>query len=128
MGRLPTTVRIAALSIVLALLSNLALIGFIHFRTHDDALGTLRQRVTEQADVLAYVHASGGRKALTEAIRHGLADDPGLILALMDSRGRILTGNLAAPPSTDPRIAGYQTGQLAVGRPPSRSRRSSRGR
>lgn len=106
------------MSILLALLSNLALIGFIHFRTHDDALGTLRQRVTEQADVLAFVHASGGRKALTDAIRHGLADDPALILALMDSRGRILTGNLAAPPRADPRIGGYQSGLLSVGRPP----------
>ncbi len=117
MRRLPTTARIAALSILLALLSNLALLGFIHFRTHDDALGALRQRVTEQADVLGDVYASGGRRALTDAITHGLTDDPALILALMDSRGRLLIGNLSAPLRTDPRSRDYQTGLLAVGRP-----------
>ena len=116
MWRLPTTARIAALSILLALLSNLALIGFIHFRTHDDALGALRQRVTEQADVLADVYASGGRKALSAAIAHGLADDPESILALLDSSGRVLTGNLARPPHADFHNAGYQTGELNAGR------------
>jgi len=111
-ARLPTTARIAALSILLALLSNLALIGFIHFRTHDDALGALRQRVSEQADVLADLHASGGRWALADAINHALRDDSTLIVALVDGEGRVVAGNLVETRLADFHSSGFQTGEL----------------
>ena len=49
---MPTTLRIALLAGLLALLSNLAVIGFIHLRTHDEAASTVRRQVAEQTKVL----------------------------------------------------------------------------
>jgi len=106
-SRVPTTLRIAALSAVLALLSNLALLGFIHLRTHDDALGVLRERATEEARALTGVYGSGGRKALDKTIADTLGTgDPQLLVALVDAEGRPLSGNIAAP---IPRIARTRT-------------------
>jgi len=110
---LPTTARIAALAILLGLLSNLALIGFIRWRTHDDALGALDQRVAVQADVLVDVARTGGDAALRDAIALTLSEDPAAVIALVGVGGRVIAGNLAAAP---PRISatGFQTGVLAV--------------
>jgi signal transduction histidine kinase len=110
--QLPTTARIAALAILLGLLSNLALIGFIRWRTHDDAMGALSQRVAVQADVLTDIARSGGDAALNDAIRLTLGDDRAAVIALVGPGGRILAGNLAAPPARSG--AGFQTGLLAV--------------
>ena len=52
---MPTTLRIALLAGLLALLSNLAVIGFIYYRTHDEAVTTVRGQVFEQAKVLSDV-------------------------------------------------------------------------
>ncbi|MDB5721994.1 MAG: hypothetical protein JWP15_2612, partial [Alphaproteobacteria bacterium] len=38
MPRIPTSLRVALFSALLALASNLAVIGFIHWRTADDAV------------------------------------------------------------------------------------------
>ena len=65
---MPTTLRIALLAGLLALLSNLAVIGFIYYRTHDEAVATVHRQVTEQSKVLADVYRSGGRAALDDAI------------------------------------------------------------
>ena len=46
---MPTTLRIALLAGLLALLSNLAVIGFIYCRTHDEAVASLRRQVVEQS-------------------------------------------------------------------------------
>jgi CHASE1-domain containing sensor protein len=51
----PTTLRIALLAGLLALLSNLAVIGFIYVRTHDEALADLHRQVAEQSKVLTDV-------------------------------------------------------------------------
>ena len=64
-----TTFRIALLAGLLALVSNLAVISFIYFRTHDEADATLHQQVMEQGKVLADVYRSGGKPALDDAIR-----------------------------------------------------------
>ena len=61
--------RIALLAGLLALASNLAVIGFIYIRTHDEAAATLHQQVIEQGKVLADVYESGGKSALDDAIR-----------------------------------------------------------
>ena len=45
---MPTTLRIALLAGLLALLSNLTVIGFIYYRTHDEAVATVHRQVTEQ--------------------------------------------------------------------------------
>jgi signal transduction histidine kinase len=97
-SRVPTTVRIAALAAVLALLSNLGLLAFIHLRTHDDAFDVLRQRATEEARALDDVYRSGGRAALDEAIRETLAaGDSQIMIAIADARGRPVAGNIAGP-------------------------------
>ena len=70
---MPTTLRIAFLAGLLALLSNLAVIGFIYGRTHDDAVATLHRQVVEQSKVLTDVYRSGGKAALNGAIEDTLA-------------------------------------------------------
>lgn len=114
MRRLPTTARIAALSILLGLLSNLALIGFIRLRTQDDALGALRARVTSQTDVLAEVDRSGGVAALRATIAEMLADDPAVIVALIGRDGRPAAGNISSAPA-DLHARDFRTGELMVG-------------
>lgn len=113
MRRLPTTARIAAFSILLVLLSNLALIGFIRLRTQDDALDALHRRVAAQGDVLADVARSGGVAALRDAVGHMLADDDAAVVAVIAPGGRMLAGNLAASPRTT-RTQGFQTGTLRI--------------
>jgi signal transduction histidine kinase len=113
MRALPTTARIAVLAILVGLISNLALIGSIRLRTRDDALGALRGRVTSQTELLADIGRSGGGAALRGAIAEMLADDPAVIAALIDARGRPVAGNLAAAPA-DLRSPSFRTGELAL--------------
>jgi signal transduction histidine kinase len=105
----PTTLRIALLAGLLALLSNLAVIGFIYYRTHDDAVVTVRQQVAEQAKVLADVYRTGGKPALDDAIEDTLTyGDPQTVIALIDATGREPLGNLEThPPTFLPRQEGY---------------------
>jgi hypothetical protein len=102
----PTTLRIALLAGLLALLSNLAVIGFIYWRTHDEAVSEMRQQVVEQDKVLSDVYRSGGQMALIDAV-HDTIDyaDPQAVVALLDPRGREQAGN----------IAGLEQARLAEG-------------
>jgi hypothetical protein len=85
--RIPTTLRVALLSALLALAANLAVIGFIHWRTYDDSAEALRQQVMEEASVLDDVYASGGRAALDKAVADTLASgDPQLLGSAMAPR------------------------------------------
>ena len=94
-----TTLRIALLAGILALVSNLAVIGFIYFRTHDEAAATLHQQVVEQGKVLADVYRSGGKPALDDAIHDTIAyADQQTAVALLGPDGRQLQGNLEAVP------------------------------
>jgi signal transduction histidine kinase len=96
----PTTLRIALLAGLLALLSNLAIIGFIYVRTHDEALANLDRQVAEQSRVLTDVYRSGGRAALDDAIGDTVAfGDPQSVVALLAPDGRQLEGNLAEAPA-----------------------------
>lgn len=96
-----TTLRIALLAGLLALLSNLAVIGFIYFRTHDEAAATLRQQVIEQGKVLADVYRSGGKTALDDAIHDTVAyADPQTAVAVLGPDGREIEGNLDAVPES----------------------------
>jgi signal transduction histidine kinase len=96
-----TTLRIALLAGLLALVSNLAVIGFIYYRTHDEAAATLHQQVIEQGKVLADVYGSGGKPALTDAIQDSMTyGDAQAAVALLSRDGRQIEGNLqAVPPS-----------------------------
>jgi len=92
---MPTTLRIALLAGLLALLSNLAVIGFIYFRTHDEAVATVHQQVLEQGKVLADVYRSGGQTALDDAIGDTMTyADPQTVIAQFGADGREIKGNL----------------------------------
>jgi signal transduction histidine kinase len=112
----PTTLRIALLAGLLALLSNLAVIGFIYFRTHDEAVVTLHQQVLEQAKVLADVYRSGGKPALDDAVEDTMTyGDPQTVIALIAPGGRELLGNLETRPATVlPRQEGYRNTLIRV--------------
>src|SRR5437764_9482691 len=92
---MPTTLRIALLAGLLALLSNLAVIGFIYYRTHDEAVATVHRQVMEQAKVLSDVYRSGGQPALDDAVSDtiGYADNQ-TVVALVGANGRMAKGNL----------------------------------
>jgi signal transduction histidine kinase len=110
----PTTLRIALLAGLLALLSNLAVIGFIYWRTHDEAITEMRQQVAEQGKVLADVYKSGGKAALDDAINDTIAyADPQTAIALLDSTGREQTGNLASL-SRQPLVEGYHSALIRL--------------
>jgi signal transduction histidine kinase len=116
----PTTLRIALLAGLLALLSNLAVIGFIYGRTHDEAVASLHRQVTEQAKVLTDIYRSGGKPALGRAIDDTLAyADPQTAVALFDSGGRELQGNLAAGPSIPLGQEGYRNAIIRLRGQPS---------
>ena len=116
---MPTTLRIALLAGLLALLSNLAVIAFIYWRTHDEMAGQVRQQVVEQGKVLADVYKTGGKAALEDAIQDTIAyADPDTAVALLDSVGRERTGNLASLPP-NPLREGYRSGLLRLRGQPS---------
>jgi signal transduction histidine kinase len=93
----PTTLRIALLAGLLALLSNLAVIGFIYLRTHDEALSQMRQQVVEADKVLTDVYRSGGEPALLDAIHDTIAyADPQAVIGLFGADGREQAGNIAS--------------------------------
>jgi signal transduction histidine kinase len=99
---------------MLALLSNLAVIGFIHWRTHDEAVSAVRQQVIEQGKVLSDVYRSGGKTALDDAIQDTIAyADPQTAVALLDRSGRQQMGNLAGLPA-GPLQQGYRNTLLRL--------------
>jgi len=108
--RVPTTLRIALLAGLLALLSNLAVIGFIYFRTNDQAVATVHQQVVEQGKVLADVYRSGGATALDDAINDTMTyADPQTIISLTSANGGQVKGNIEPSSSGAlPRLEGYQ--------------------
>lgn len=111
---MPTTLRIALLAGMLALLSNLAVIGFIYVRTHDEAAGAVHRQVVEQAKVLADVYRTGGKPALDDAIEDTLTyADAQTVVALFSRDNRELAGNLAAPPA-QPLQDGYRNALIRL--------------
>ena len=117
---MPTTLRIALLAGLLALLSNLAVIGFIYGRTHDQAVASIHRQVVEQAKVLTDVYRSGGKPALDEAIDDTLAyADPQTAVGLLDVNGRQLEGNLAEAPPVQSMQEGYRNAVLRLRGQPS---------
>lgn len=98
---MPTTLRIALLAGLLALLSNLAVIGFIYFRTHDEAVATIHQQVAEQAKVLTDIYRAGGTPALDDALEDTITyGDPQTVAALIAPDKREIIGNLETRPVT----------------------------
>jgi signal transduction histidine kinase len=117
---MPTTLRIALLAGLLALVSNLAVIGFIYVRTHDEAVATLHRQVVEQSKVLTDVYRTGGKAALDEAIDDTLSyADPQTAVALLGADGRELHGNLAEAPSFQSMQEGYRSAVIRLRGQPS---------
>lgn len=97
---MPTTLRIALLAGMLALLSNLAVIGFIDWRTNDEAIATVTRQVLEQGKVLADVYRTGGKAALDDAIGDTIAyADPQTAIALLTPDRREIQGNIVSVPT-----------------------------
>jgi signal transduction histidine kinase len=116
----PTTLRIALLAGILALLSNLAVIGFIYERTHDEAVASLHRQVVEQSKVLTDVYRTGGKTALNEAIDDTLAyADPQTAVALISRDGGELKGNLATAPAVQSMQEGYHSAVIRLRGQPS---------
>ena len=117
---MPTTLRIALLAGLLALLSNLAVIGFIYERTHDEAVASLHRQVVEQSKVLTDVYRTGGKTALNEAIDDTLAyADPQTAVALISKDSGELTGNLATAPPVQSMQEGYHSAVIRLRGQPS---------
>src|SRR5438067_6788213 len=111
----PTTLRIALLAGLLALLSNLAVIGFIYFRTHDEALATVHRQVAEQSKVLADVYRSGGQAALDDAVQDTMSyGDPQSAVALLKPDGGEVIGNLETVRVLMPLREGYRNALIRL--------------
>ncbi len=96
--RIPTIVRIAALAMLLVLCSNLALLAFIHMRTHNDRLTPLRQQMVADARALSYVYSSGGEPKLTAAVHDMLSVDGNrMAIGIFDRQWAPQAGNLVLP-------------------------------
>lgn len=117
---MPTTIRIALLAGLLALLSNIAVIGFIYVRTHDEAVASLHRQVAEQGKVLTDVYRNGGKVALSDAIEDTLAyADPQTAVGLIDKDGREIQGNLAEAPAVQSLQEGYRSAVIRLRGQPS---------
>jgi signal transduction histidine kinase len=113
--RLSVTARIALLSVALAILSNVAVLGVVRQQTRTDALSELRRETVADLDSLSSAWRSGGEKAVRDTITDA-ADptDDDAALALFDARGVRLAGTgpdrLAIPMSA----TRFTTGLLAA--------------
>ncbi|WP_034161666.1 sensor histidine kinase [Sphingomonas sp. ERG5] len=118
MKRLSVTARIALLAIALALVSNLALVGFVWQQIHDDAIGALRRDALEQSDALVAVWRNGGMAALTRAIEEARAPgDESLILAVIDSSGRRIGGTGPDRVTIEADGTSFQIGRVGASAP-----------
>ena len=112
--RLSVTARIALLSIALALASNLALVGVVWRQTRSDALDAVQREAVEQADALTAVYRTGGRPAVTDAIRDARAPgDTSLVLAVLDPDGARVAG-FGPARMARPRATGFRIGRLGA--------------
>ncbi|MCP3735424.1 HAMP domain-containing histidine kinase [Sphingomonas sp. RP10(2022)] len=91
--RLSVTARIALLSITLALVSNLVLVGFVWRQTDAAVIGTVRRETIEQSDAMRAIYRVGGLTAVADAIRHArAAGDTSLLLAILNRDGARVVG------------------------------------
>ena len=97
--RLSVTARIALLSIALALVSNLVLVGFVWRQTDNAAMSAVRRETIEKSDSLRALYRTGGLGAVSAAIESARAPgDVSLLLAVLDRRGQRVVGYAPAQP------------------------------
>jgi len=101
---------------LLALVANLAVIGFIYWRTHDEGVTTLRRQVVEQSKVMSDMFRVGGKAAVDDAVEDAITyGDPQTVAALLDRSGHQLIGNLAAIPASGGSLQeGYRNAVLRL--------------
>lgn len=91
--RFSVTARIALLSIALALIANLALVGFVWRQTHDEAIQAIRRDTIEQSDAILDNYRTGGRTGLVDAIEDARERrDASLAVMLFDATGHRVGG------------------------------------
>ena len=111
--RLSVTARIALLAIVLALASNLALVGFVWKRTHDDAIAATRREMIEQSEALLTTWQREGQRSLVAAVRDARPPgDVSLVVAILDAEGRRLVGYAPDRVVVPLRESGFQVARL----------------
>lgn len=92
--RLSVSARITLLSIALALVSNLVLVGFVWKQTHDQTIAEARRETVDRSDALLAVWRAGGEPALIDALRQrDVAGESALIGAMLDATGRRMVGH-----------------------------------
>jgi len=95
--RLSVTARIALLSIALAIVTNLVLVGVVWRQGDNAAMQAVRRETIEKSDAMRALYRSGGLAAVTTAIDGARAPgDVSLLLAVLDGAGNRLAG--FAPP------------------------------
>lgn len=93
---MPTTLRIALLTGLLALASNLAVIGFIYWHTHDTAIDDLKRDTAEEAQGLTEIYQFGGAEAVRSEIgASSAAGNPDQLIALVNTFHQPIAGNVA---------------------------------
>jgi signal transduction histidine kinase len=91
--QLSVTARITLLSVTLALVSNLVLVGFVWKQTHDEAIAAVRRETVERTDEMLAVWRSGGVGALGRAVTEARAPgDVSLVAALLTPDGHRVAG------------------------------------
>jgi signal transduction histidine kinase len=113
---IPTIFRIGALTMLLVLCSNIALLGLIHASTYNDRLSPLHRHVDADARALSDIYASGGEPRLAAAIGDMLAADSSeLTIGLYDRDGRQRAGNLLPPSKLQSdRSPGFQIASVTL--------------
>lgn len=112
--RLSVTARIALLAIALALVSNLALVGFVWKLTHDDAIASLRREMTERSDALYATYRRGGAQALAAAVAGARPPgDVSLVAAVLAPDGRRRAGFAPDRVEVPIRPTEFRVGNLA---------------
>ena len=97
--RLSVTARIALLSIALALVSNLVIVGFVWRQTSDVAIATVRRETIETSDAMRALYRSGGMRAVVASIEGARAPgDVSLLLAVLNRQGDRIVGFSPAHP------------------------------
>ena len=92
---MPTTLRIALLTGLLALASNLAVIGFIYWHTHDTTIDDLKRETVDETRALTEIYQFGGDEAVrSEVAATAAAGKPDELIALANARHQPIAGNI----------------------------------
>ncbi|MFG6282166.1 ATP-binding protein [Sphingomonas sp. S6] len=113
--RLSVTARIALLSILLTLVANIVLLGFVWKQTDAVVVDTVRRDTIEHAEAMRALYRIGGLPPVVAATAQAHAgDDSSFFLAVLDHKGRTVAGTL--PPGLSPALlpTAFRIGDAAL--------------